>query len=153
MTMRRWCTYLALFAFLTAASTASGKRETPKRRDIRTLLELTGSAKLGMQLVNQLLGQFKVAMTDVPAHVWNEVAKEIRAGELVELVVPIYDKHLEHAEIKDIIKFYQSPAGRKLTAAMPAITQESMQAGQAWGQRLSKRIVEKLKKKGYGKPQ
>ena len=61
-----------------------------------------------------------------------EFRKELSADELVKLIIPLYDKHLTHPEIKELIKFYETEVGKKLISVMPAITAESMQAGQQW---------------------
>jgi hypothetical protein len=56
------------------------------------------------------------------------------------LLVPIYATHLTRDEIEQLIRFYESPVGRRLTAVQPMISQESMAAGQTWGEAVG-RIV------------
>jgi uncharacterized protein len=126
-----------------------GKPE--KLKDIRRLLDLTGSGKLGMQVMGQMIQQFKQMLPNVPVSFWNEFQKEANADELVNLIVPIYDRHLSHAEIKDIIKFYETPTGKKFVSVLPAVTQESMDAGRSWGMQLATRLQTRLKEKGYQK--
>ena len=63
--------------------------------------------------------------------------------EMIELVVPIYDKYLTHDEIKIIITFYETPVGKKMIAVLPQIMQESMAAGQQWGKEIGERVVER----------
>jgi uncharacterized protein len=132
------------------AQQASAEDAAAKERDIRKLLELTGSAKLGQQMVAQMFEAFKQESSNVPSSTWDEMQKEFDAGSLIELIVPIYDKHLTHEDIKGLIVFYESPLGRKMTALLPAIAQESMEAGQQWGmeaaQRIQKRLEEQKKK-------
>jgi hypothetical protein len=123
--------------------------EDAKRADIRRLLELTGAGDLWMQVVRQLLQNFKQVVPKVPAKVWDELAKEINARELIELVVPAYERHFTHADIRSLISFYSSPVGRKFVRVQPALVQESMAAGQAWGVQIGKRLEERLRKAGY----
>jgi hypothetical protein len=125
--------------------------ETPKEKDIRKLLALTNQAQLGTQVIHQVLDAFKGSMPNVPASFWPELAAELKPEELLEKVIPIYDKQLSAAEIKDIIKFYESPTGKKLIKVTPAITSESMQLGQAWGREIGEKVVKKLQQKGLGK--
>lgn len=47
-------------------------------------------------------------------------------------MAPVYEKHLTEADLNEVIKFYNSPVGKKLAGKTPAITQESMAAGQTW---------------------
>lgn len=40
----------------------------------------------------------------------------------------IYEKHFTHDEIKDLIKFYESPTGKKLLEKTPEISKDMMNA-------------------------
>jgi hypothetical protein len=135
-------------ATILAGATPAGA-QTPKVKDIRRLLILTGSAQLGMQVMNEMMRQFKNAKPGVPEKFWTDFMKKVRVDDLISLIVPIYDKHLSHGEVKDLIAFYGTPTGRKLVRVLPQITQESMGAGQRWGMKLGQQVVEELKRKGY----
>lgn len=125
---------------------------SPKLADVKRLLELTGAAQLGQQVMQQLIPSFRATMPNVPQKFWDDFAKEANPNELVDRVALIYDKHLSHDEVKGIIAFYQTPAGKKLVSVMPQVTQESMQVGQQWGRELGERIARKLEQgKGGGK--
>jgi hypothetical protein len=56
-------------------------------------------------------------------------------------------------EVRDLIKFYESPTGKKLIAVQPAIARETAQASQAWFQQAAQQTVQKLQAKGYQLPQ
>jgi uncharacterized protein len=145
-------------ALLLGASGMAAAEDSAKQKDIRRLLLLTGSDKLGEQVVDQMIAQFKnMAGSKIPAALWVKVREEVKVEELMNLIIPIYDKHLSHPDIKAIIKFYQSPAGKKFIAALPQITQESMSAGQEWGKQVAARIAARVQKempppKKDGKP-
>ena len=76
-----------------------------------------------------------------------------RSNELVELMAIVYARNFTAAEIREVTAFYRGPAGQKFLEKMPAITQESMQAGQKWGQTVAGemrgRIIEELRKRGH----
>ncbi|HEY0555196.1 MAG TPA: DUF2059 domain-containing protein [Thermoanaerobaculia bacterium] len=127
-----------------AQQTAPAEDAAAKRQDIRKLLEVTGSAKLGQQVLAQMLDSFKSTNSKVPEEFWDQILKEFDSGSLIDLVVPIYEKHLTHEDIKGMLAFYESPLGRKLIEVTPAITQESMTAGQQWGLEIAKRIQKRL---------
>jgi hypothetical protein len=94
---------------------------------------------------------YKRAHTDVPAEVWQEIWRDIEARieEFVtERLVPIYDQHLSHEDIKGLIVFYESPLGKKLLQVMPLMSQESMLAGQAWGRDFAESVQQKLLERG-----
>ena|SRR5437763_1192069 len=135
---------LVCLAPAVAQQTAPAEDAAAKRQDIRKLLEVTGSAKLGQQVLAQMLGSFKSTNAKVPEEFWDQILKEFDSGSLIDLVVPIYEKHLTHEDIKGMLAFYESPLGRKLIEVTPAITQESMTAGQQWGLEIAKRIQKRL---------
>jgi hypothetical protein len=96
-------------------------------------------------MMGTMIQSFKQMAPDAPAGFWDEFAKEVDPQELIEMIVPIYKKHLSHDDIRASIAFYESPAGRHLVANQPAILQDSMAVGQQWGQRLSQRAMAKVK--------
>jgi hypothetical protein len=118
--------------------------ETQKQKDIRKLLKITGSGELGTQVMNQMVGSMKKAMPQVPEKFWGDFMKEVRTDELVDLIVPIYDRNLSHDDVKELIKFYETPTGKKFVSVLPKITQESMVVGEKWGRDLAERVIKKL---------
>jgi len=81
------------------------------------------------------------------------ISEEINEKEaLVLLTGPIYMKYLSEEDLQNTLDFYNTPTGKKFIEVMPLITQESMQAGNAWGQSLSpiikQRIRDRLKAEG-----
>lgn len=126
-------------------------KDTPKMTDVKRLLQLTGAAQLGQQVMQQLIPSFKQQMPAVPDRFWQDFIKEANPNELVDQVAVIYDKYLSHDEVKAIIKFYETPAGKKLVSVLPQVTQESMVVGQQWGRQLGERIARKLQQEQQGK--
>jgi hypothetical protein len=113
------------------------------------MLALTGSGKLGIQVMESLIANFKSHYTNVDASFWNDFMKEVRPEDLVNMVVPVYDRNFTAEEIEGMIVFYSSPLGQKVLAKLPVVMQESMQIGQDWGQELAKKVFQKLQQKGY----
>lgn len=56
---------------------------------------------------------------------------DVPLDEMVNAIIPIYQRHLTRQDIEEIIRFYSSPAGQKLLSEQPAMIQESVQAGAA----------------------
>jgi len=134
---------LVVFALHVSAQTNA------KREKIKTLLELSGSSKLGLQVGKTMIDAFKKNYTDVRAEFWEEVAKEINADDLIKLVIPIYEKYYSEEDIDQLINFYKSPIGKKMQEVTPLLTQESMAAGQVWGREIAEKVVAKMKELGY----
>ncbi|MBN1899299.1 MAG: DUF2059 domain-containing protein [Spirochaetes bacterium] len=149
--MKRKSLFFFLFLFISLSMTGflQAEKKNAKQSDIKELLILTGSDKIGIQMLNQIIDNFRVSMPDVPAEYWDSFLEKVNKEALIELIIPVYDKHLTHEDIKELIKFYKSPLGKKLISVMPIITQESYSAGYEWGKKLAEQVMEELKEKGY----
>ncbi len=74
-------------------------------------------------------------------------------SEITDIMATAYASHFTEAELKEILGFYNSPTGKKFTAEMPKVMQESLAAAREWGNKFSDKAVarvrEEMKKKGY----
>ena len=140
---------LLLFLVLSISSLPVFAQSTTKIQDIRRMLVLSGSGKLGIQVMRQLLQYQRQANPEVPQEFWEEFMSEVDPNELIELIVPIYARYFSHEDVKGMILFYESPVGKKLVSVQPLITRDSMSAGQQWGMAIGRKIVRKLQEKGY----
>ena len=59
---------------------------------------------------------------------------------LIEMLVPIYQKHFTEQDLKDAIDLFKTPIGKKISEKSPIIAQESMQASMQWGMELSTKL-------------
>lgn len=75
---------------------------------------------------------------------FDEMWKNFPIDELLEVQVPVYQKHFTHADIDSLVAFYESPAGRKYLAEMPAITSESVQAMMPIMQKMMAKATERM---------
>jgi hypothetical protein len=141
-----------------SAASASARA---KHQDTEKLMELVGTRQILRDIFDQdidgQIAAMRRARPDVPEQFWQEFAVEFKhqanPEELMRMILPIYDKHFTHAEIRQLIAFYQSPLGRKISTTLPQIQQESIEAGQAWGEKLGERmhkqLQQRLSEKGY----
>jgi hypothetical protein len=123
-----------------------------KAADIERLLNLTGGARVGEQMLDRLFEAERRAMPEVPESVWQEARRAFETRELIELIAAIWDRHFTHDEIRGLIAFYESPLGVRLREMQPVILQESLFAGEEWGRRAIERLQEKLLQKGFQAP-
>ena len=63
---------------------------------------------------------------------------------LIELLVPVYQKHFTVEDLKDAIQMYKTPIGKKISEKTPIIAQETMQASMQWGMELSQKMQKYL---------
>ena len=151
--MKRSCFVVLALVLGLGFGPAYGQDEAAsKQADIKKLLGITGASNTGLRVFSQVIGMFQRAHSEVPEAVWMEMVSEAEAeveGFVMEMLVPIYDKHLTHADIKGLIAFYETPVGRKLLAVMPRMHQESRTAGEIWGREFARTVQERLAEKGY----
>ena len=57
-----------------------------------------------------------------------EIAKSFPVDEMIEDMVPVYQKHLTKVNVDAMIAFYSSPTGKKLLRELPALMAEGVQA-------------------------
>lgn len=143
--MKKISITLLFCGFLTCGFSQS----VTKIDNIKKLLELTGSGKLGVQMGQRMVGSFKNNYPNVPEAFWNDFLKEFNSDVLINMIIPIYDKYYTESDIKELTEFYQSPLGKKMIATMPQIAEESMQVGQVWGKEMGEKIFTNLKEKGF----
>jgi len=99
------------------------------------------------------------ARPDIPQRVLDVLPQEVDAvimDNMVtfkDMIIPLYGKYYTGAEVKEMIRFYSTPLGKKTIETMPAIIAEGYQLGQRWGQGLGPgiqaRVQARLKKEGY----
>ena len=82
------------------------------------------------------------------------VKRQISAKEgLIDRVVPLYEKRYTHKEIQTLIRFYETPLGKKVTALRPQIAKEGMVVAEEWINFLEPFLVQalarSLEKEGY----
>lgn len=152
--MKKLFTTLAVFIVFT--SILFGQSSTETNDDYKEILEkmfeVSGNEKAYQAAINQMFSMFKQQYTSVSEESWNALEEEFKntsIDELVELFIPVYQKYFTIDDIKEIIKFYESPIGQKLAMNTPLITQESMQIGQQWGMKIGQEFEKKMKEKGY----
>ena len=94
----------------------------------------------------------KEQFSDVPEETWNDLEKEFlktSIDDLVDMLVPVYSRHLTLDDLQKIIEFYQTPVGQKYAEKTPLIMQESMQIGQQWGMKIGQEFQNILQEEGY----
>jgi uncharacterized protein len=60
---------------------------------------------------------------------------------LYDKLADIYMKEYTHDEIREMIKFYETPVGKKITAKSGTIAEQAAKAGETWGQQLQPLVM------------
>ena len=95
------------------------KENQASREDVRRLLKATNGAEMGKQVFNRVIDMFSDLSPNVPDSVWAEMRTAFDMNDITEKVVPVYQRHLNGADIKELAKFFESPLGQRFIEASP----------------------------------
>jgi hypothetical protein len=141
---------LALLLFL--GKLGYSQQSSTYKQTLVKMMEVSGSAQTFKASIEGMVKIFKTQKPDVPQEVWTEFENTFVKSaslELVDLLLPVYQKHMTEADMKNLIIFYETPTGKRFAEKSPLIMQDSMQIGQEWGTKLGLELAERLKAKGY----
>ncbi|MEO8215813.1 MAG: DUF2059 domain-containing protein [Acidobacteriota bacterium] len=122
--------------------------EPAKEKSIRTLLNITGMPKLAEQIMTQMLDGMASSAPGVSTEVWDRFKKKLNPDELVDLMIPVYDKYYTQSDVDGMVDFYKTPLGQKVIATLPGLSSDSMQIGRQWGEAKAHQVIEELEKEG-----
>jgi len=79
-----------------------------------------------------------------------DMLKDMPFDQMMQAMIPAYQRHFTHGDITALNAFYSSPVGQKFLQETPAVTGEAMQAmvpiltkySAQWQQRMQKEIEE-----------
>jgi hypothetical protein len=151
------------FALIAFGSAAHSQQPTPgAMATAKELVAVTGATALFNPLISGVVEQAKLLYLQQDpslAKDLNEIAAQMRESlkprfvELTNEVAKNYATNFTESELKDILAFYQSPAGKKLLDKQSTVVNESMTFAQDWANKLSEQVIPKmrdeLKKRGH----
>ena len=151
-----WLILIIVFLITTVKPVFS---ETEKERDIIRLLEVSGIRKqltyMQDTLMNSMSMMISGSFPKIPDGFWKEFNQLIGKKEmddLVQKIIPVYDKHMSHETVKKLIDMFETPFWEEWKEMMPQISREAGLIGSEWGKELSespafnKKIDELVKK-------
>jgi uncharacterized protein len=128
----------------------------------KELLELKSAAQLFDPVVTGVIEQTKGALlqtnpqlskdlTDVGNQLRTEFAP--RRNEIINEAAKFYAARFTEQELKDVVAFYKSPAGKKMLEQEPLVLDETFTFVQQWqgrvGEDVMNRFRAEMKKKGH----
>jgi hypothetical protein len=121
--------------------------DSAKVQDIRRFFKLTNVAELSFADIKNNAELQRRANPQIPNEFWTELLKELKPEDFIERMIPIYDKHFSHEDIKAWITFFESPAGQAFLKNQRLVLQESAEVGQAYVQEIGGPILKRLRSK------
>jgi Uncharacterized protein conserved in bacteria (DUF2059) len=70
-------------------------------------------------------------------------------GEYSEYKISLYAKHFSDKEVIQLIEFYSTPLGRKVSITLPKLMQESMTTGASYGKKIAPLIEQEFLYPGF----
>jgi uncharacterized protein len=137
---------LALILSFALGSVAIGQQggDTPAtKEDIQKYFEVIHSRDMTDKMMNAMLKPMQQMMhaeyvknqDKLPADYEERMNKRMDAmvknmpyDEMMQAMIPSYEKHLTKGDIDSLLAFYSSPTGQKVLRELPAIMAEAMQA-------------------------
>lgn len=155
---------VAIFFVLIGSIVALGQTNdtsaaTPSREDVLKFLDVLRVKPQLTQYFEGVAKQAKLGAEDgfkqkVPDATPQQLAevdrfaetlfKGMPVDEMVDAMVPIYQKHLTKEDIDVILAFYASPVGQKLQREQPAMMQEGMQVGGEIGRKRMATMMQQM---------
>ena len=148
--MRASVTVLCGLVLVVSAASAQDQPNRPvdpaAAASARKLLAATGATRLMIGNLESMIASQRQNNPQIPVAFWDAFLAHARRDttRLVDMLVPIYAAHLTQSELEELLRFYNSPIGQRLTSVQPAIFKESMAAGESWGEQIARMVGDSL---------
>ena len=144
--MKRLLVCAACLAFLSSGVVLAQQPADPAtKEDMQKLFELTQPRKtmdtmadVMKQQVPAMVGSLmdkevpnptpeeKARMQEFLSGLYGKMFASMPIDEMMEAMIPVYQRHFSHAEVEGLIQFYSTPIGQKMLHEMPAVVSEAM---------------------------
>jgi hypothetical protein len=150
---KKWfvCMFVIVLFILSPLFPAAAQTIVPpeKKAEILKLIKLTNGPKLANEMKIRIIAALKESFPDAPADYWKKLEKRINPQDLLNLFVPIYAQNLSLEDLKQLVAFYQTPAGQHYLAAKDKMVAASAKKGKKWAMGWIVQVFKELKAKGY----
>jgi hypothetical protein len=149
--MRATNALLAIFLFASLSPAAAQTQiDAATRQDVVDMMQLTGVRDRMQSIYSAMASQVASAAAEHygqqhpdadPAQLQKvataaadraqQTFKAMPTDELLDAMIPVYQKYLTHSDVRAVTDFYSSPTGQKLLKDSTAMMIDAMQAAQA----------------------
>ncbi len=142
--MRRVFIVTVMLLSLSAALFAESPSDQPAtREDVEHYLQVMHSREMVTKMMDNMSGpmhqmiheQYVKNADKLPAdfetrmnRMMDDMFKNMPWDQMIEAMIPSYQKHFTKGDIDALITFYSAPTGQKILRELPAVTGEAMQA-------------------------
>jgi uncharacterized protein len=150
---------LVLLLFASVGFAQQNSADAPaSKADIERFLEamhtrdllktMTGTMTKQMhQMVHDLVKKQPNLPTDFEARMektTDDMLKDFPVDEYLEVVTPVYQKHLTKGDVDALVAFYASPTGQKFIQELPVIQAEAIEAASPIIQKMMAKAMERV---------
>jgi uncharacterized protein len=140
--MRKFGICLLLLFFVFAQSLVAQS----KQQDIRKLVEIITPNTMA-DMMQPMFQQYGI---NAPRTFYvTFFGKNNVMNDYYNIVIPLYDKYFTQNDINEMLKFYQTPTGRKMLETQGSMLSEAMPLISAWSQRVTPLLLDELTNAGY----
>jgi hypothetical protein len=83
-------------------------------------------------------GEYRAELIDL---FFQRFQAKFKSDQFLALSIPVYDKHFPLEEIEGLIKFYETPLGKKAGSVLPQVLNECQALGSKWGEELGRQTM------------
>src|SRR4051812_30049697 len=105
--------FFAVVICLLVAPSFNSQTDLEYSKALKKMFEVSGSEDAYKVAIKQIIEIYKKNYTNVSEETFNGLEKEFMKtslNDLVDMLVPVYQKHLSQADLEELIKFYLTPA-------------------------------------------
>jgi hypothetical protein len=134
-----------------AAAPPSPSAIDPEKLElIDRFLQVTNAYRFYDDIVGQVCGAYAKRFPQIEKDFWTDFRKNhTRREDLFNTVIPIYAKYLSTEDLRSILEFFESPAGKKYVAVLGDLGRETGMVALDFERDLNSRILKRLKEAGY----
>ena len=133
------------------SSQSAAKIDPGKQAAIRKLFEIQGTRKAMEQVMAGMSANMKPSLSKMlpPGEYQDKLINlffekfqsKLKADDLVDLSIPIYDKYFSKEDIDGLTQFYQTPLGKKMISVLPQVLIESQTAAMHMGEEIGRQSM------------
>jgi hypothetical protein len=160
---RRSWTIACLMACLLIAAPARAQSPSPDAiaaaQELMATIKATDQVKAILPMVMQNLKPAIVQNRPQVERDYDEIARRLldgfnaRLDQAIAVIAAVYARNFSIDELRALTEFYRTPLGQKVLQKLPPVMQESMMAGQRFGQEIGReageQMINELRKRGH----
>lgn len=138
---------MCIVMFLAVSMVSQAQNNKEYETAMVKMLEVSKSMEAIKQISPQIIASIKQqGGTDLPDAFWQELEKGMSTmyDKILKAMIPIYEKYLTLEDINGIIKFYETPVGKKLADSNTKIALESMPIAQQIAMDTMQEFLQKM---------